>query len=148
MLFFEEKKQELLIATLVGITSVGIAYSTYLGSLASWSSVANYSKSNLELNDANATYLASVADNSLTDEERAELHKIYETQWDKSATLIEQADNDNNRSDRYTLVSVLYTVILFLGSMATTARTIKYRWSYLSSGYFLFLCVTIGMLLI
>jgi hypothetical protein len=144
MPLFHHEKQEFLIALLIGLTSLAIAYSSYLGAVAGGASVEKYSKSNIELNEANATYLESIADQNLTDKERDELYQTYSERWDESKVLIDEADTYNAKGDQYTLVTVLYTIILFLGSMASTSKSTRYRGIYIGSGIALFVIVTLG----
>jgi hypothetical protein len=43
---------------------------------------------------------------------------------------MKDADTANNTNDKYGLMGLLYTMVLFLGSMISIAKTMKVKWYY------------------
>lgn len=144
-----KNNHEQCVTIFLGIITVLTGFSAFCGGLWNSASIANYSKSNANLTDANTTYLESVVlDQDLTEEDKKEYETRYTSEVNESQTLMQKADDANSVSDSFALVSVLYTIVLFLASITFVLKkdTVKLHLTYIA--FLTSLLVTIRLLLL
>lgn len=158
------KDFDLSVTILMGVVTVLTAFFAFCASVWSSTSVANYSKANTELNEANTTYLeynnAYIQDdlrelrliNGGLSEKDAEqetneanknlddLYAEYELLIANSDSHMMLADEANAAGDKFQLVTVIFATILFLSSLALTTKKerSRYIFFYFSLCIFLF----------
>lgn len=148
------KNFDLSVSVLMGVATVLTAFFVFCAALWGSTSVANYSKANTELNEANTTYLeynnAFIQDDlrelrltmgglsdkdaeQETEEANKEIEILlaeYNDLKNNSDQHLKVADEANSHGDKFQLVAVILATILFLASMSLQTRSENNRFVF------------------
>lgn len=162
------KDFDLWVATLMGLVSVSTAFFVFCAAMWGSTAVANYSKANTQLNEANTTYLeynnafiqdglrelrlisgglteaAAEIETEAANLEIQELLDEYNELADKSEEHLQTADMANSEGDKFQLIAVLLATTLFLASMSLSAKkeNTKMIFFFLAAGFFLLILLS------
>lgn len=117
------KHTETIAIIIAGLAAIGVGYTSYVAGLWDGESLEKYSKATSALTDANTTYLSIGQRNDEdSDAEIATAQAQYDTEHKEAAALTEEADTANKKGDYMQLLSVYFSVVLFLTSLMTVVR--------------------------
>ena len=117
------QSKEVVVALVVGLASLAIAYSTFSGALWNSNAVENYSKGTAMTVEANTTYIAATLNwNESTEEERKTELGRYEEEIGQAEEKVKTVDAANKNSDTYQFFSVMFGAVAFFASLAGTTN--------------------------
>jgi len=151
-------------ACFIGIATVTAAFVIFCASLWGSTASANYSKATNALNEANTSYLEyttqfihddlrelRLMSGGLTEKEAEietneasqDIHlllKEYEDAKHESDELLGKADFANTQGDRFQLVAMLLSIVLFLASLSITAKSQSMKNLFFTFALILYIC--------
>lgn len=132
------QKHDIFASVLIGLATIMTAFVTFVGGMWGSTSTASYSKAIVHLSQANTSYLEYVQ-GGLDESELEKIFKDYEESFDESEKILSEADVANSNNDKFLLMTVMFAVSIFFGSMSLTVRSdnVKIYFFLLSFAIFL-----------
>jgi len=150
---------EIIVAIFLGVTALATAWASWIGSLHGGNQATNYTQSNNMAADGNSRWneaSQSLMQDMMTWNEinQANLNYVYAEQKNDTAEMekyqyqLEQGKKDNANGDAYGLVTVIYSVVLFMLGIVGTFKRLPNRTIVLCVAIAGFLFATIYMITI
>jgi hypothetical protein len=130
---------------LVGIATIATAFATFTGGLWNSTSTSNYSKSIIDLNEANTTYI-EYAQGGIEESELEKIMKEYEADWHSAQEKMQLADEANEHSDKFQLATVLFSIAIFFSSISLIVLDARVKLYFFCMGLLLTTVATGWML--